>query len=452
MNSEKSYYIENLGCAKNQVDAEVMIAALDSAGWKRAYEPALASVIIVNTCGFIEPAKEESIDVLISLRDAFPDAAVVAAGCLAQRYYSELSESMSELDGIFGNYAVSWIADYLEELSASDKMLVRIPDTEKLDDSLSVSRKELLSGASSSYVKLSEGCSNNCSFCAIPIIRGSVRSRQVESIIKETEHLTADMGIKEINLIAQDLGSYGEDINSGECLLPRLLTGIDKLPGDFIVRMLYIHPDKFPTEILDICASSGGRIIPYFDIPFQHASAPVLSAMNRKGNADIYLELINHIRAKLPDAVIRTTFMLGFPGERREDVEELERFITAAQIEWAGFFIYSREEDTAAYDIEGPRKLKKRAASAQKTLGRLQALQTEISSSRLQRFIGTRQRLLVEEPVEQENLYLCRAWLQAPEVDGLVVLHAEEGSLSAGDFIDSEITGVNGIDLEAIIC
>ncbi|HAK46391.1 MAG TPA: 30S ribosomal protein S12 methylthiotransferase RimO [Spirochaeta sp.] len=455
MNTEKIYYLENLGCAKNQVDAEIMIAALDSAGWAKTAEPGLASLIIVNTCGFIEPAKEESVDVLIAFRDAFPDTKVIAAGCLSQRYSAVLAESMPELDGIFGNNSVSLITDFAERLISSKAQIVSAPGLNEIestafdcDDKLSVNRTNLLSGASTAYVKLAEGCSNNCSFCAIPVIRGPNRSRKPGSILEEIKRLT-ESGIREINLIAQDLGSYGVDADpQKQCLLPELLRGIDALPGDFIVRMLYIHPDNFPFEILDICAESK-RIVPYFDIPFQHASAPVLITMNRHGNADVYLELLSRIRAKLPNAAIRTTFMLGFPGESKEDVEILERFIGAAEIDWAGFFVYSREEDTAAYDMEGPRKLKKRSKNAEKDVERLQELQTSITMKAMKRFVGDKLKLLVEEGVDSEDLYLCRAWFQAPEVDSLVVLHAEESSLNPGDIVDAEIRAVNGIDLEA---
>ena len=460
MNSEKKFYIENLGCAKNQVDSEVIIASLEQDGWMRILDPSAASLIIVNTCGFIEPAKEESIDVLVSYRDAFPDAVLVAAGCLSQRYSKDLAESMPDLDGIFGNNAVSMISDFIAEQAAGSGQLVKVPGITEpgdasvdKDDVLSINRKILLSGPSTAFVKLAEGCSNNCSFCAIPLIRGGLRSRRPSSVIEEISRLT-ESGTGEINLIAQDLGSYGTDIGEGgkpgACLLPDLLAEIEKLPGDFIVRMLYIHPDKFPLEILDICSVSS-RIVPYFDIPFQHASASVLASMNRRGNSEKYLNLLETIRGRLPDAVIRTTFLLGFPGETRSDVDELEQFIKAARLEWAGFFSYSREEDTPAYDMESPRKHKRRSRTAGNDIERLQAVQTEITGEVFGRFTGKKLRLLVEEAVEQEDLYLCRAWMQAPEVDGLVVLHAEEASLQPGDFVEAEIRAVNGIDLEAVL-
>ena len=457
MKSDKIFYIENLGCAKNQVDAEVMIKALQSEGWFRTSDPSEASLIIINTCGFIEPAKKESVDVLLSFRDAFPDARVVAAGCLAERYPADLSEAMPELDGIFGNASVSLISELLGREPVPGEPVVMVPELQDVpagslerDDEYSIERQVLLSGEASAYVKIGEGCSNNCSFCAIPVIRGPLRSRKQDSIVREIRRLTSS-GIREINLIAQDLGSYGTDIDeNGNCLLPSLLSEIDGLPGDFIVRMLYIHPDNFPDGILDICAGSK-KILPYFDIPFQHGSAPILKAMNRKGTPEDNLALVRRIRAKLPDAVIRTTFLLGFPGEGRDDVASLESFIREAALEWAGFFTYSREEDTPAFNMESERKHKSREKASKKNLDRLQKIQSEITSKAFGRFVGSSQRLFVEEAVEQEDLYLCRAWFQAPEVDGLVVLHAEEGSLQPGSFVDAGITGINGIDLEAVL-
>ena len=457
MKSDKIFYIENLGCAKNQVDAEVMIEALVSEGWIRSEDPAEAALIIVNTCGFIEPAKEESVDVLIAYRDAFPDAQVIAAGCLAERYPAELSESMPELDGIFGNAAVSMINDFVAKKAQSGRQLVMVPELQDVggepasrDDLFAINRTALLSGKSTAYVKLAEGCDNNCSFCAIPIIRGGLRSRKPESIVEEVRHLVLE-GILEINLIAQDLGSYGVDIDpGGKCLLAGLLADLEAIEGDFYIRMLYIHPDNFPLEILDICADSE-KILHYFDIPFQHAVPEILTAMNRKGDPEANLKLVETIRAKLPDAVIRTTFLIGFPGETPAHREMLRSFIGKLEADWAGFFVFSREEDTVAYDLESERKHNGRKKAAEKELGSFQQLQASISSRVLQRFVGSEQRLFVEEAVEQEDLYLCRAWFQAPEVDGLVVLHAEEGSLETGCFVDGELRAVNGIDMEAVL-
>ncbi len=453
MENLRTYYLESLGCAKNQVDSEVIIESLNKAEWQRVTDPALAKLIIVNTCGFIESAREESINVLISFRDAFPDAWVVSAGCLSQRYYDELAESMPELDGIFGNSYPGMVSEFVERLGKGNSQKVFIPEEGSADNQqteteeiLSEEREQLLSTEGSAYIKLAEGCSNNCSFCAIPIIRGPVKSRSIEGIEKEARNLVA-RGIYEINLIAQDLGSFAVD-TEGQCKLPELLSRLDAIEGDFIIRMLYIHPDNFPEEILEICKNSR-HIVPYFDIPFQHASEQVLEAMNRRGNPGKYLYLINKIRTVLPEAVIRTTFMLGFPGETPEDLEILETFIKDAKVDWAGFFVYSREEGTAAYSLENQRKIKKTVAAASRQLEHFQQVQQDVSEEAMKRFRGQKMRLLVEERVEKENLFICRAWLQAPEVDGLVVLNSDDVSLKPGDTVSAVVTAVNGLDLEA---
>ncbi|MDC7126648.1 MAG: 30S ribosomal protein S12 methylthiotransferase RimO [Spirochaetales bacterium] len=463
MNRSKTYYIISLGCAKNQVDSELIIESLSEKGWKKASSAEEAYFIIVNTCGFIESAKEESINTLLAYQQEYPDSVIIAAGCLSERYSTDLAESIPELGGVFGNANISMVADYIDKLylkeTPSDSTFVKVPlladvtsESFTRDDNSSVDRTVLLSRPGSAYIKITEGCNNNCSFCAIPVIRGKLRSRKIESIIKEITNMTQN-GIKEINLVGQDLGSYGKDLkdvdgDKSKCLLSELLLEIEKIPGNFLIRMLYIHPDNFPKDILPICAKSR-RIAPYFDIPFQHASMPVLSSMNRRGDKDKYLRLISYIREYLPDAVIRTTFMLGFPGEDSSDRDELEYFIKKGCIDWAGFFVYSREEDTPAFDFDNERAHKKRVKAAEKKLPELKDLQTRITEDRLKRFIGIKVDLLVEEAVNEEDLYLCRSWIQAPDVDGLVVLHADEGSLSPGDFVEAEIIAVNGIDLEA---
>ena len=264
MYKTKSFYIESLGCAKNQVDSEILINSLLDLGWKQEEDPSVSSFIIVNTCGFIESAKQESIDVLISYRDAFPQSKIIATGCLSQRYPKELGSSMPNIDGILGNKNVTAISELIEKIYSTntENPLVRLVNSNEIsthqiekDETYSKTRKVLLSKRGSAYVKIAEGCNNNCSFCAIPLIRGRLKSRKIENIIEEIRNLTEN-GIKEINLIAQDLGSYGRDINKGKCLLANLLLEAEKIPGSFKIRMLYIHPDNFPLEIIPICAKN----------------------------------------------------------------------------------------------------------------------------------------------------------------------------------------------------
>ncbi len=294
------------------------------------------------------------------------------------------------------------------------------------------------------YVKIAEGCDNRCSYCAIPLIRGNLASRSVKDIVEEVGMLL-DKGFFEVNLIAQDLGSFGLDRGKQE--LPVLLSEISKLRGKFWVRMLYIHPDRFPTDILGLCKEDG-RILPYFDLPFQHASQPILARMGRKGDSETYLELIQTIRQTLPHAVIRSTFLVGFPGETEADFATLADFQDKASLEWLGVFSYSREEGTAAYRYSWKpnKKPPKRELERRKRL--LEERQIRITETMLDRFVGKDFDALVEESIPGEGLCLARAYAHAPEVDGLVVVHAE--NVAPGDVLKVRIVKRNGVDLEAV--
>ncbi len=441
------FYIENLGCAKNQVDAEQMITSLVKKGWE--YSSAEDSdMIIVNTCGFIKSAKEESIDTALTLRNQYPDKKIIMAGCLAQRYGENLSENLSEIDGVFGNRRPDAINDAVDFFSRSGKKSY-FPETQygSFNNEMPESgeRAVHLSFPGSTYVKIAEGCSNNCSYCAIPLIKGELKSRKGDNIIKEIRELLDD-GFFEINLIAQDLASFGTDRGKGE-LIP-LLEEISRIEGDFWIRLLYLHPDRFDMGLAEICRKDK-RIIPYFDIPFQHASEKILRKMGRKGNMNSYLDLVKEIRENIENAVIRSTFLLGFPGETSSDLKILEGFIKEAELDWAGFFIYSREEGTRAYNYSNPVSRYFSISRAGKIRKRLESLQTSSSEKRLARFTGKDIRVIVEEKVEGEDLYLCRGYMNAPDIDGLVVLHGEK--LSPGDIVDCRVVRVNNLDLEAVI-
>ena len=428
--------IENLGCAKNQVDAEYLIALLAESGYRYTANHAEADAILVNSCGFINPAKEESIEVTLELRREFPEAKVILAGCLAQRYGNELN--LPEADAIVGNRDLKAVIEALDELKEGGRPL-KLPD----GDTGEILRRELLSPAGSAYVKIAEGCDNRCSFCAIPLIRGPVVSRTIEAVMAEIEDLLA-RGIFELNLVAQDLASYGRD--RGETALPELLRRISALTGEFWVRLLYIHPDRFPIEIVPLMKADP-RILPYFDIPFQHASPAILKAMGRTGNSASYLDLVNRIREELPDAVFRTTMLLGFPGERSADLRLIEEFLIKGRFLWAGFFLYSPEENTPAATRGGTIRARLSRRRAARVKPRLEALQSKISREILSEFHGRELTLLVEEPVKEEELAIARGYLHAPEVDGAVVLHGD--GLQTGERLEARIIGLNGIDLEA---
>ncbi len=434
----KRIYIESLGCAKNQVDSELLLTYAMENGYERTEDVTEADVIVVNTCGFIESAKKESVDTFFSLHDANPDARIILAGCLAQRYGHDMD--LEEADAIFGNRDLSLFPDVLE---GREKLLIpEYPDPERERDD----RKVLLNYPGSAYLKISEGCNHRCSYCAIPVIRGSLRSRPMDRIIAEAKRLIAS-GIYEINIVAQDLGAYGTDDGEPSRFV-ELMDKLSSLEGDFVLRMLYIHPDTFPSGLIELCQERK-KILPYFDIPFQHADPVVLKAMKRTGNPEIYLGLINRIRTALPEAVIRTTLMLGFPGEDRKAFDTLLDFAENASFDWMGSFLYSREEDTPAYDMRGEEEHEKAHDRASRWQKELEKLQERITAERLERFVGKEYTALIEEKIEGEDLAIGRIYAEAPDVDGLTVIMGR--GMEPGDRVRVGITRTRGVDLEGVL-
>lgn len=436
---KKLLYIENLGCAKNQVDAEVMAKALSDKGWVLTDDASKANLILVNTCGFIESAREESINTFFELKTSNPKAKVVVTGCLAQRYGKELAEQLTEADGVFGNRDLSQIVPFIE--NNNDLLVPEYPDP---DDDI-WERDRLFSYPGSAYLKISEGCNHRCGFCAIPIIRGPLRSRPKHVVLDEAEALVK-RGIREINLIAQDLAAYGTDWD-GKSHFLELLSEITKIEGSFKVRLLYIHPDAFPLELLDMIKGNS-KILPYFDIPIQHASVKLLRPMKRMGDSETYSNLVSKIREALPQSVIRTTIMLGFPGEDEEDYKQVYEFVKRNRFNWMGSFVYSREEGTYAFDLTDEKTHQELSKVAAKRQKRIQKLQEKITSEILQSFVGQEVDVLIEELIEGEDLAIGRFWAQAPEVDGLTVVMGRD--MVPGGIYRCGISKVNGIDLEAV--
>jgi ribosomal protein S12 methylthiotransferase len=476
----KRYFVDPFGCAKNQVDAENMMAFLDAAGWAACADVSEADLIIVNSCGFIEAAKRESINAVLLWRSRYPEKKILLAGCLPRRYPAELAESLSEADGFFGGEDLSLIAEAAAAFSGGGKKTPR-PDlcpgarTERAvsretppEKAGTAGERPLLGFPGQAYVKISEGCDNFCSFCAIPLIRGSLRSRSISDVTAECKTLLG-RGVKELCLIGQDLSSYRPAGGGG---LRELAAEIASIDGDFWVRFLYLHPDHFPPELPRFMRKDS-RFLPYFDIPFQHASPSVLGAMNRGGSGERYLELLCRIRDVLPDAVIRSTFLVGFPGETEKDFSMLVDFQQKALFDWLGVFVYSREEGTPAYSMG--RKVGKRIAAGRRAF--IEEAQIPITEKRMDRFVGRRLNVLVEEsfdaPPESENsanpsgafgpgLYLGRLFCQAPEVDGAAVIRrapvsgkAARGAafkadavLKAGDLVPCRVLRRAGFDLE----
>lgn len=440
----KRIYVENLGCAKNQVDAEVMVNELVESGCVAVDDASEADVILVNTCGFIESAREESINTFFELREQYPEAKIIMSGCLSQRYGNELEKELVEADGIFGNRDLRHVTSMVRRIYAGERP-VDLPVYPLITEE-SDRRGKLFNFPGSAYLKISEGCNHRCRYCAIPLIRGSLRSRPFDAIIDEAKRLVSS-GIRELNLIAQDLAAYGTDGERKSSRFIELLEALVAIEGDFRIRMLYIHPDAFPSRLPAFVAANP-KVIPYFDIPFQHAHPDVLRPMGRTGDRETYLKLVEDIRSILPEATIRSTFMLGFTGETRQTFNELKRFVDEARLDWVGSFVYSREEGTPAYRDRTLTEHKNVIRSATRWQKELETIQQRITEEQLHRFVGTEQDVLIEELVEGEDLAIGRSAHQAPEVDGLTVVMGR--NLIPGTIVRCGITRVNGIDLEAI--
>ncbi len=427
--TNKTFFLDQHGCAKNQVDGELIISRLSALGMIRTDDASKADLIIINSCGFIESAKKESLDALMDARDAYPKAKILLAGCLAERYAEVFKTELPEADGIFGNGDLSQVDDTVASLFKGERPVVRPPQKGVCCGD----RNLLLSFKGSAFVKITEGCDNCCTFCAIPLIRGSLRSRKASEIVDEIKSLVAN-GIHEINLIGQDLAAYGygktDDVfdrgenhtDGGMSFLAELITKISALEGKFWVRLLYIHPDHFNTDILAVMKKDS-RFLPYFDIPFQSGDDGIIRLMNRKGSFNSYVNLVHAIREEFPESCIRTTFLTGFPGETEEAAEQTAKFLQTIQSDWSGCFPYSREEGTPAEKMKGrvSRKI------AEKRASNLESIQSEITAERLKSRVGKDYDVLIEEIVQNsedtdEGLAIGRAWFEAPEVDGNFVV------------------------------
>ena len=390
------FWIDRHGCAKNDVDGEEIAARLEAAGHEFVDGPGDADLVIVNTCGFIEDAKKESIE-----------AVVAAQGRLSRQARPRRRLPRPALRGRArrrpprGRRHRRQRRPRRRARGGRGHPRRRAAGPRARGGALHRQRPTgpPLRLPRLAHVKATEGCSNFCSFCAIPLIRGRLRSRPVDEVLAECLDLVAQ-GVKELVLIGQDLGSYGRDFSAAvggaeaASRLPELLAAISASDGDFRVRTLYIHPDNFPEGILPLIAADR-RLVPYFDLPFQHASGRLLKAMNRRGGAAAYLDLIGRIRARLPDAAIRSTFLIGFPGETEEDFAELRDFQERARLDWVGSFAYSREEGTAAYGM--PARVAKKTVAARRRL--LEEAQERITREALERFVGRELEILVEENV-----------------------------------------------------
>ena len=440
-------YLSNLGCARNQVDGELMLGLLEEAGWTVIDDPSQAEVIVVNTCGFIESATQQSIDTILEMASFKEQGAckgLIVAGCVPERYREQLVGELPEVDVFLGTGAYDRIADAARRLASSDSevCLLPSPDSRPPDDP-DAPRKTTLSY--SAYLKVAEGCSRKCTYCAIPKLRGRHRSRPLKDIVKEAEKLVAG-GARELNLVAQDTTSWGCDFDPPGHPA-EILAALSGLSDDIWVRILYGHPDRIDERLIRAMGETAG-VLPYFDVPIQHASAKVLKAMGRNHEPDDLLRLFDRIRDLAPEAVLRTTLIVGFPGETRHDVDHLLRFVEKVRFDHLGVFTYSDADDLASHRLSHHVP----ARTAKRRYDRIMRAQSLISEKNNEKHLDRELDVLIEENPE-ENVYVGRAWFQAPEVDGVVYVRdwqerfSNRSDCGIGSLVRVKITDAMEYDL-----
>lgn len=407
----------SLGCAKNQVDGEMLMASLKNAGFELSDDAALADVAIVNTCGFIESAKQESIDEILELATLKKEGRIkklVVTGCLAERYREEIHKELPEVDGVFGIGANGDIAACIE--SVMEGFTERFPEKEKMP---LCGDRELSTPSYFAYLKIAEGCDNRCTYCAIPMIRGGYRSRTMESIEEEARALVEN-GAKELILIAQDTTRYGIDLY-GEYSLSKLLKRLCKIEKLHWLRVLYCYPDAITDELLDTMAEEE-KIVKYIDLPLQHASGKILKAMNRRGDRQSLTALMKKIREKIPNVTLRTTLITGFPGETEEDFTELAEFVKDVQFERLGCFAYSQEENTPAAEL--PDQIDEDVKNHRAEL--IMDAQMNIMDRLGEKQVGRDIEVLTEGFDRYAECWFGRSAMDAPDIDGKVFFSAEK--------------------------
>lgn len=427
---ELTFHIISLGCSKNQTESEKIKSALQALGLEEAEAASDSDILIINTCGFIEDAKKESIEVIFDSLDYKNEKKesdftkkIVVLGCFSHRYFQEVKKEIPEIDFIYGNLDDDFIPSMFQEFNISYNKVK--------NDSI---RLPLVKNLSYEYIKISDGCSNNCSYCAIPLIRGPIKCFDPQNIIRDCKE-SISRGAKELVIIAQDIAVYNYD----DYDLAKLLEEICNLSGDFWVRLLYCHPDHLTDRIIDVIANQN-KIVHYLDIPFQHVSEKILKLMNRVGNYEIYKDLILKLRKKIPGIVIRTTFMTGFPGETEEDFKLLMKFLNEMQLDKVGCFIYSPEENTVSANYENvDYEIRKERHK------KIMLLQKDISQNILKKMVGRKIRAIVEEIIDDDN-FIARSEFDAPEVDGVFYLTGSNPGLNS--FIEAEV--VDSIEYDLI--
>jgi ribosomal protein S12 methylthiotransferase len=437
MSATPKIWLTTLGCSKNQVDSDKVTAVLHDSGYRDADSPEDADVVMVNTCAFIEPAREESINTILEMADLKrSDARLVVLGCMAQRYEQELIDALPEADAVIGLDRYAEIVGELDRLTDWQPIEIRPVQLTAMD--ILYEPRRPTPATPYAYVKVAEGCDKLCTFCAIPQFRGKQRSRTPENIRAEIMGLTG-AGVGEVVLVAQDLAAYGRDAPFDRGIVD-LVRGIADVPGLRRLRLYYLYPREIRPELIDTMTELP-TVVDYFDLSLQHVSAGLLRAMRRPGSGEAHLELIDGIRRRAPHAALRSSFIIGFPGETDDDVEELVGFLQAAGLDWVGLFPFSPEEGTPAALL--PDRVDHDVAMER--LRYVQSVQDDITHARNAAQIGTTVEVLVDQV--EDGQAVARSYRQAPEIDGLILL--DDGN--PGDWLQAEIIGAFGTDLEASV-
>ena len=427
-----------LGCSKNQVDSEMLLGIFKKNNFNIVSNVEQADIIFVNTCGFIKSAKEEAIDTILEMADYKVNGkckALIVTGCLAKRYKKDILETMPEVDLCIG----------VDEYPNIEKILSEFLSQEFLGKGLEFCDRIISTNFPSCYIRISDGCDNKCSYCAIPLIRGKFKSRKIEDILEEVKNL-AEQGFKEFCVISQDTTKYGKDIY-GELKLATLLNKMSKITGVKWIRVLYMYPFEITDELIEEFKTND-KICKYFDIPIQHLSNKILKSMNRYDTKEIIYEKIEKIKSKIPNAIIRTTVMTGFPGETRKDYELLREGVLELKFDRLGAFAYSKEEDTKAYEMKSQVSEKIKHERLKDIFDIQKSISYELNLSK----ISSTYEVLVEGITDDEQYFSCRSYMEAPDVDGRIYIKIDKESSSKliiGEFAKVEIIGADDYDLYA---
>lgn len=427
----------SLGCSKNQVDSECMLGEIQKRGYQLVSDPAQAHVLVVNTCAFIESAQQESIDTILEMAGYKKDGicqGLIVTGCMAQMFKEQLAQEMPEVDAVLGTGSYEKICDAIEEVLAHH----HYEDYGSMHCGVMHGDERVLTTPNyTAYLKIAEGCSNCCAYCAIPSVRGKFRSRTVEDIVAEAKKLAAD-GVKELIVIAQDISRYGEDIY-GKYSLDVLLTELCKIDGVEWIRLHYCYPDKMTPELIRVIAEEP-KILKYLDIPVQHSSSKVLKAMNRKGDGPFVRSLLKEMKEKIPGLCLRTSLIVGFPGETEEDFLDLCDFVKEIEFDRLGVFPYSRQENTPAYDM--PDQIDEEVKLERQEI--IMNIQERISEKKNQAMVGKTLTVLVEGQVEGN--YVGRSYKDSIDIDPKVIFLSDR-EIAPGEFVEVEITECDLYDL-----